>query len=60
MAEDSEKLLAQGLSELLTPIVLECDERVRAVFASQTDLARQIDLLSAGPSLLPSLASTST
>jgi len=45
---EAETLMAQGLAELLKPIVQECDDRLRAVFASQSDLAKQIDILNAG------------
>ena len=46
--KDSEQLMTQGLTDLLKPIVEECDKRLRAVFASQSDLAKQIDALNAG------------
>jgi len=44
-SQDTEQLMAEGLTDLLKPIVQECDERLRAVFASQSDLAKQIDAL---------------
>jgi predicted nucleic acid-binding Zn-ribbon protein len=43
--QDAEQLMAEGLTDVLKPIVQECDERLRAVFASQSDLAKQIDAL---------------
>eukprot|EP00300_Choanocystis_sp_HF-7_P018760 c2012_g1_i1.p1 GENE.c2012_g1_i1~~c2012_g1_i1.p1 ORF type:complete len:166 (-),score=35.65 c2012_g1_i1:381-878(-) len=44
-AEAAEQI-AQGLYELLKPVVLECDARVQAVFASQSALSSQMDTLS--------------
>jgi hypothetical protein len=38
--------LGQGLYDFLLPVVTECDERVKEVFASQAALSEQIDSLS--------------
>lgn len=45
---DSEDIFAKGLLELLAPVVLECDERINDVLASQADLSQQIDILTNG------------
>lgn len=40
--------LARGLTQFLTPIVSECEANITNVFASQIQLANQIDALNAG------------
>lgn len=47
----NEDTFAKGLLELLSPVVLECDERINDVLASQADLSQQIDLLTNGTCL---------
>jgi len=42
----NEDILAQGIIQLLTPVVTECDTRVQEVLTSQSELTAQIDLLS--------------
>jgi len=39
-------LFAQGLIQLLAPVISECDGRIQDVFTSQAELSQQIDLLS--------------
>jgi hypothetical protein len=46
--EDSSKILADGLLQLLQPVVIECDTRMNQVFKSQHLLADQIDELAKG------------
>lgn len=41
-------VFAQGLIQLLTPVITECDNRVQDVFTSQAELSSQIDVLSEG------------
>lgn len=41
-------VFAQGLIQLLTPVITECDNRVQDVFTSQAELSAQIDVLSEG------------
>ena len=45
---ENAKILADGLFQLLQPIVLECDTRMNSVFKSQHLLADQIDELTKG------------
>jgi type III secretory pathway component EscV len=40
--------LAQGLMNLIGPVVRECDERIQNVYKSQEELSNQIDSLSKG------------
>lgn len=47
-APTNEEVLAQGLINLLGPVVQECDANIQEVVASQRDLASQIDILSKG------------
>jgi len=44
--KQNEELFAQGLIQLLGPVVAECDNRVQDVFTSQAELSAQIDALS--------------
>ena len=48
--EDPSKALADGLLQLLQPVVIECDTRMNQVFKSQHQLADQIDELAKGRS----------
>jgi hypothetical protein len=50
-SQDAADVFAQGLLQLLQPVVLECDARMTAVFNSQHLLSDQIDALSKGISL---------
>jgi hypothetical protein len=52
MTEANEDIFAKGLLDLLSPVVLECDERINDVLASQADLSQQIDLLTNGTHLV--------
>jgi hypothetical protein len=45
---DAENALSRGLYALLEPVVLQTDQKIQDVFASQTALAREIEQLSAG------------
>ncbi len=42
---DASDYLSRGLLNLLQPAVSACDERIQAVYASQEQLAQQIDVL---------------
>jgi hypothetical protein len=43
--------LKQGLMNLITPAVQECDERIQSVYKSQEELSLQIDILARGSML---------
>lgn len=52
--------LGQGIEQFLKPIVLECDEQVKSVLASQAELSEQIDKLTErtiAPNVLPVIIS---
>jgi hypothetical protein len=40
--------LTHGFVQLLEPVIIECDERIQAVFKSQTELSDQLDQLEKG------------
>ena len=42
------EMFAQGLVDLLEPVLLNCDEQVHSVLRSQAELSDQIDNLTAG------------
>eukprot|EP01114_Cavostelium_apophysatum_P020629 TRINITY_DN6966_c0_g2_i1.p1 TRINITY_DN6966_c0_g2~~TRINITY_DN6966_c0_g2_i1.p1 ORF type:complete len:206 (-),score=11.02 TRINITY_DN6966_c0_g2_i1:52-669(-) len=45
--QNSTDVFANGLIQLLKPIVIDCDTRIQAVFTSQSQLSDQIDELAA-------------
>lgn len=46
--QNPNEALAKGLEQFLKPIVLECDVRIKEVFASQIHLSNQINQLNEG------------
>ena len=44
----STDVFADGIIQLLRPIVVDCDSKIQAVFVSQNELSDQIDQLAAG------------
>jgi hypothetical protein len=48
----STQMFADGMLQLLKPVVTECDTRMQAVFVSQNQLSDQIDQLATGSLIL--------